>query len=289
MELMATLRQFLERHSAEIIPSVYGATDEEKAKEFATVVNEVCALASTDRGASIVACDSRSVIEAVKRAASWPLKIGTQDGAALLVSDEVVESTGRLKLVAMQTARTKLGILHRFGALRWSNVRCVYAGELPTFKPVQGDNPGIERHDDLSLDVKRRGKLVGAYAIGLQKQGLPKVLELMNEHEIDTIRREFSRELRDGNLQDIEFLAQYAMAKCVHRFCGRLYLSETVKAMIDDRAPLLAGTEPEMIEAENTAERETVTVPVHDPRGVIARASEPFPHDPRAPRVLARL
>lgn len=281
-----TLRQYLEAHRAEIIPSIYGATEDEKERQFPILVDEVCAVASTDRGAGIVACDPRSVIEAVKRAASWPVKIGTQDGAALVVSDEIAEATKRPKLIAMQTARAKLSILHRLGALRWSNVRCVYAGELPTFKPVQGDNPGIERHDDLSLDVKKRGKLVGAYAVGLQKPGLPKVLELMNEHEIDTIRKEFSRELRDGDLADIEFLSAYAMAKCVHRFCLRLYLSETVREMIDDRAPLLGATEPVMIEAE----RETVSVPVHDPKGVIERAAaSPFPTNHRAPRMTARL
>lgn len=280
-----TLRQYLEAHRAEIIPAIYGATDEAKAEAFPNIVNEVCAVASTDRGAAIVACDPRSVIEAVKRAASWPVKIGTQDGAALVVSDEIAEATGRPKLIAMQTARAKLSILHRpsVRALVWSNVRCVYSGEA--FKANQGDDPSVPVHEDLSFDVKKRGQLVGAYAIGQQKPGAPKVLELMNRFDIDTIRKEFSRELRDGNLADIEFLAQYAQAKCVHRFCGRLYLSETVKAMIDDRAPLLAGTEPVMVEAERPVGPPNVRVR----EGEQPAKREPFPHDPRERRALARL
>jgi hypothetical protein len=249
---VATFREFLEANRAEICRTIYGGDT-----QFAGVVDEVVRIARSERGAAITLCDPRSIIDAVRLAASWPVKIGTQDGAALVVTDEIVPRSQKFKLIAMQTARAKIDILNRFGGLRWFNARCVFSGEA--FRAQQGENPRIVEHDDLTLYPQRRGALVGAYASGLQKHGLPGVLELMNRHDIDEIRKEYSRELRDGELEDLEHFEQYCVAKAIHRFVKRIALNEQTRKWLDDGGQARA---PDV-------EPATITVPVADPRGVV--------------------
>lgn len=223
-----TFREFLYANRATICATICGGDE----KLFEHVVAEVIAVSKTERGAGIVHCDPNSIIAAVALAASWPVSIGKDAGSALVITDDTDTPTKKPRLIAMQTARAKIDILNRFGGLRWTNIRCVYSGE--TFVAHQGDNPRIEQHEDLTFYPERRGNLVGAYVYARQSHSLPPVLELMNRFDIDQIRTTFSRELRDGDLEDLEFFAQYCMAKVVHRFCGRIALNDHTRRWLDD-------------------------------------------------------
>lgn len=260
-------REFLEQHRETIAATIYGGPS-----DFAHVVNEVVAIARTERGAGILHCDPSSIIAAVTLAASWPVVIGKDAGSALVITDDTDTPSKKPRLIAMQTARAKIDILNRFGGLRWVNARCVYSGE--TFTASQGDSPRIDEHEDLTFYPDRRGQLVGAYVYGLQKHGLPAVLELMNRHDIDQVRKEFSRELRDGELEDLEYFAQYCLAKAVHRFCGRIMLNDHTRKWLDDGSQVGARIPVA-----------TVTAPVENPRAVCGLP----PRDHRTPRALGAL
>jgi hypothetical protein len=268
---MATLREFLTRHRAEIMLTAYPG------ESFDGIVDDVFRVSKTERGAGIIACDPRSIIDAVTLAASWPVRIGGDAGAALVITDELGPSN-KPRVIAMLTARAKLSILLKFGGLRWVNARCVYSGEK--FDARQGEHPHIAEHEDLTLSPAKRGQLAGAYVIGLQKHGLPPVLELMNRDDIDEIRKTWSRELRDGELEDLEHFAQYAMAKAIHRFCDRVPLTDQVRGWLSDLPPRRPESEA------------TVTTPVHDPKAVVDRAARhdtAWRRNPRVPLTHAAL
>jgi hypothetical protein len=268
---MATLRGFLTRHRAEIMLTAYPG------ESFDGIVDDVFRVSKTERGAGIIACDPRSIIDAVTLAASWPVRIGGDAGAALVITDELGQSR-RPRREHRDKPRAKLSILLKFGGLRWVNARCVYSGEA--FSARQGESPHIVEHEDLTLYPTRRGQLAGAYVIGLQKHGLPPVLELMNREDIDEIRKTWSRELRDGDLEDLAHFAQYAMAKAIHRFCDRIPLTDQVRGWLSDLPPRRPESEA------------TVTTPVHDPKGVVERASRhdtAWRRNPREPLAHAAL
>lgn len=252
--MASTFRQFLERHRSEIAPHIYGHGTT-GADFFADVVSEVMDAARKEP--RIMKCERRSIIAAIRTAASWPVRIGTDDGAALLPR----AVGGRLLLVPMQTARAKRKILVQFGGVRWMNQQAVFANE--EFVALQGDEPRIERHVQI-MDPRQRGQLVGAYAIALQKHGLPKSLVVLHRSDIDRIRVEWSEEWGGGDLDEIPW---YAVKTAVHALCDdHLTLPETTKRLLQEDRGFSRVDIAEMHEPA------TVTVPVADPRGVIEQA-----------------
>lgn len=226
---MATLRELLERHRAVISEALYPLSS------FADLVDDVVRYSLTQDGRAVDACDPDSIVEAVRTLGSWPVRIA-RDGAALVVTDDTATPSSKPRLIAMLTARAKVALLRKHARLEWINAKPVFEGEV--FVERQGSHPDVEHAtNSLAVDRKRQ-RLVGAYAIGQQRKDTPNIVEVMHREEIDEIRTTYSRELRDGDLDALEYVAQYAMAKVLHRFAQKVELPDHVRAWFTDARPL---------------------------------------------------
>lgn len=169
---------------------------------YEAVVSEIHILVR--RKPDILKCTGESIVMAVADGLRWGLIFGeTVHMVPFNEKVKYLDEQGRQQERKEWRAHAIIGwkgaieMIIRSGSARDIDAQCVYENELDTFVVRQGSDPDIQ-HNQI-WDEKKRGKLVAAYCIAYITQYRRKVV-VMSVAEIDAIRKEFSKQHKDGPL-----------------------------------------------------------------------------------------
>lgn len=174
-----------------------------RGEKYELVVNEIHILAR--RKPDILKCTGESIIMAVCDGLRWGLIFGEtvhmvpfNEKVKYIDAEGLQQEKKEWRAHAIIGWKGAIEMVIRSGAARDIDAQCVYENELPTFVIRQGTDPDVQHFP--ILDPKGRGKLAGAYCIA-RISSFHKKIVWMSIEEIDAIRKEFSKQHKDGPLK----------------------------------------------------------------------------------------
>lgn len=191
-----------ERARAMIMPLLRGDS-------YEAVVSEIHILAR--RKPDILKCTGESIIMAVADGLRWGLIFGEtvhmvpfNEKVKYIDDQQRQQERKEWRAHAIIGWKGAIEMVIRSGSARDIDAQVVYEHELAyaderkNFAVRQGTDPDVTHYP--ILDEKKRGKIVGAYCIARITQYHKKVV-WMSVEEINAIRREFSKQHKDGELK----------------------------------------------------------------------------------------
>lgn len=159
----------------------------------------------------LLECTPASLIMAVGKGVKWDLEFG--ETVHLVPFNVKVSKKGQpdkweKRAKALRDYKGDIELVVGSGAARAVDAQCFYENEH--FIYHQGTTPYIEHHP--IVDVRARGKMLGAYGWAVISQRAPLKVSVMAVEEIDKIRQEKSKSHKDGSLPD-----WYARKTMVHQ------------------------------------------------------------------------